>query len=100
MVKTSVKFQKNRNKTFRKVHTTLGGRRTYGHTEGRKAESCVPPLFPEKVGDNKLHRGLKVHLKCIVIKITNIYFKDIHDNDFFLFLFLQHHLHIIRAPSP
>ena len=48
MVKTSVKFQKNRNKT------SIGGRkdrRTEGRTEGRKAKNYVPPLFFEKAGD-------------------------------------------------
>ena len=62
MVKTSVKFQMNRNNTAGGVaHIRYillqGDRRTEGekdgHTEGRKAENYVPPLFPEKAGDNK-----------------------------------------------
>ena len=68
MVKTSVKFQKNQNKTVvgvaHKVHTTIGGRKdgrkdgrthgwTEGRTEGREAKNYVPPLFFEKAGDKK-----------------------------------------------
>ena len=48
--KTSVKFQNNRNKTVggyaQKVHTCT--------TERRRAENYVPPLFFEKLGDNKI----------------------------------------------
>ena len=36
-----------------KVHRSLGGRKSEGRTEGRKAENYVPPLFSEKAGDNK-----------------------------------------------
>ena len=61
MVKTSVKFQKNRSKTVGGVaHTRYI---LYRGTEGRKdrrtdgmtkAKNYVPPLFFEKAGDNKM----------------------------------------------
>ena len=78
MMKTSVKFQKNRNKTVGGVaHTRYillqGDGRTDGRkdgrkdgrtegrtdrrTEGRKAKNYVPPLFFEKAGDNKAYTG-------------------------------------------
>ena len=50
MVKTNVRFQKNRNKIVggvaHNVHTCIpiGG----GRTEGRKPENYVPPFFFEK----------------------------------------------------
>ena len=86
MMKTSVKFQKNRNKTVggvahtryyrgRKDGRTDGrtdgrkdGRmdgRTDGRKDGRKAKNYVPPLFFEKAGDNNL-------LACNFVTFTTL----------------------------
>ena len=84
IIKTSVKFQKNLNKTvgivkipekrlslncekkcqkliwglyyqsMAKTHTPKGDGRTDGRTEWRNAKKYVPPLFFEKAGDNML----------------------------------------------
>ena len=53
MVKTSVKFQKNWNKTVGLEELRKQGTYPYRGTEGRKAKNYAPPLFFEKAGDNK-----------------------------------------------
>ena len=72
MIKTSVKFQNNLNKTVggvahKRYILLKGDGRTEGRKDGKPDNSMyVPPLFFEKAGDNIKRKGrVRQHLKSV-----------------------------------